>query len=73
MTATAIGIRVSAPGPKESAEGTAPAMVATEIINMGRSRMGHASIRASLADKFFNFALEHVKRPKSKKSTVNEI
>ena len=40
IMATAMGIRVSAPGPKDSAAGTAPAMVATDVITIGRRRMG---------------------------------
>ena len=50
MTATAIGTLVSAPGPKASAGGTAAAMVAIEVISIGRSLMGQASISASLVD-----------------------
>lgn len=46
MTANAIGIRLSAPGPKAMAAGSAPAMVANVVMNMGRNRKGHAVSRA---------------------------
>ena len=43
MMTVAMGILLSAPGPKESAAGIAPAIVATDVINMGLKRMGQAS------------------------------
>jgi hypothetical protein len=50
---TAIGIRLSAPGPSASAAGIAPAIVATEVIRIGRKRTGHASNKASRTETFF--------------------
>ena len=41
-SANAIGRCSSAPGPMASAGGMAPAMVAIEVIRMGRSRTGQA-------------------------------
>ena len=42
MIATAIGPRVSAPGPSASAGGIAAIMVARVVMRMGRSRTGPA-------------------------------
>ena len=55
MIATAIGTRVSAPSPRASATGIMPAIIATDVIRIGRSRTGPASRSASRVD--FPFAL----------------
>ena len=47
MTDIAIGIRLSAPGPIANAGGIAPAIVASDVIKIGRSRMGQASVSAA--------------------------
>ena len=44
---SAIGRCSSAPGPIASAGGRAPAIVAVEVIRIGRSRIGHACSSAS--------------------------
>jgi hypothetical protein len=46
MTAIAIGARTSAPGPSARAGGIAAAIVEIDVIRIGRSLVGHASINA---------------------------
>ena len=49
---SAIGARVSDPGPSPSAAGTADIIVATDVIKMGRSRTGPACSIAARASSF---------------------
>ena len=46
MIVIAMGIRVSAPGPRAKAGGIAAATVAIEVIRIGRKRTGQAVISA---------------------------
>ena len=46
MTVIAIGIRVSAPGPKASAGGIAAPTVEVAVMRIGRKRVGQACKRA---------------------------
>ena len=48
ITAMAIGIRVSAPGPTANAGGMAAAIVETEVMMIGLKRMGQADFKASM-------------------------
>ena len=50
ITVSAIGIRVSLPGPSAKAGGIAAARVAVVVMRMGLSRMGPASRRDSYKD-----------------------
>lgn len=50
INATAMETRLVAEGPIESAGGIAAAMVAKEVMRIGRSLIGQASRRAFLAD-----------------------
>jgi len=51
ITVIAIGMRLSAPGPRASAGGTAAASVASEVIKIGRSLTGPAKRIASRTEK----------------------
>ena len=46
-TVTPVAERTSAPAPRESTSGIVPAMKATEVITIGRSRSRQASSAAS--------------------------
>jgi hypothetical protein len=46
-----MGTRVSAPGPKAKAAGSAPARMAADVMRMGRRRIGQACSSASVGIK----------------------
>ena len=60
---TAIGLKVSDPAPVAKAEGTAAAIVAAEVIIIGRKRTGQASIKAATASVVPRERTEAKRRP----------